>query len=76
VRENGDLSSRIKLIWVVQSLRKKQFAFRRAQSMACFACPASSEGRIAIVTDVERGMRWTRQRRARGRVSQGAGENP
>jgi hypothetical protein len=28
------------------------------------AVPHSSEGRIAIVTDVERGMRWTRQRRA------------
>jgi len=34
-----------------------------------------AEGRIAIVTDVERGMRWTRQRRARDRVSQGAGAN-
>jgi hypothetical protein len=29
------------------------------------AVPRSSEGRIAIVTDVERGMRWTLWRRAR-----------
>jgi hypothetical protein len=27
--------------------------------------PRSSEGRFAIVTDVERGMRWTHRRRAR-----------
>jgi len=29
------------------------------------AIPHPLEGRIAIVTDVGRGMRWTRQRRAR-----------
>jgi len=74
VRENGDLSSRIKLIWVVQSSRKKQFAFPNAYSMASFARPASSEGRIAIVTDVERGMRWTRRRRARERLNRRAGQ--
>ena len=35
------------------------------------AVPARQEGRIAIVTDVGLGMRWTRQRRAREGCSQG-----
>jgi hypothetical protein len=35
-------------------------------SLEVCAIPASLEGRIAIVTDVGLGMRWTRQRRKTG----------
>jgi len=36
------------------------------------AIPSRTEGRIAIVTDVGHGMRWTRQRRARNRCRRAA----
>jgi hypothetical protein len=50
----------------VQSSREKYFASVFPKSVVLSRHPASTkEGRIAIVTNVERGMRWTRQRRAR-----------
>jgi hypothetical protein len=50
------------LIPPVQSLSEKYFAsrFARHRIRDC-SRPASHEGRIAIVTDVECGMRWTRR---------------
>jgi hypothetical protein len=51
----------------VQPPSKKYFCFSETQiSAISVAIPASLEGRIAIVTDVGLGMRWTRQRRKTG----------
>jgi hypothetical protein len=50
----------------VQSSREKYFASVFPKSVISSRHPASTkEGRIAIVTNVGCGMRWTRQRRAR-----------
>ena len=54
------------LIWVVQSFREKDFALPRPQISGFLRSSRSrEEGRLAIVTDVGYGMRWTRQRQAR-----------
>jgi hypothetical protein len=54
------------------SLRAKIFRFAFAPNQTySFPRPGPQEGRIAIVTDVGQGMRWTRQRQAqflRGRM--------
>src|SRR5215207_3882803 len=51
---------------LVQCCRQKYSASRLPQITSTNpAIPHPLEGRIAIVTDVGRGMRWTRQRRAR-----------
>ena len=51
---------------LVQCPRQKYSASPRPQiTPTTPAIPHPLEGRIAIVTDVGRGMRWTRQRRAR-----------
>ncbi len=51
---------------LVQCFRQKYSASRLPQiTPTTPAIPHPLEGRIAIVTDVGRGMRWTRQRRAR-----------
>jgi hypothetical protein len=48
----------------VQPSLQKYFAFPVGQiKFTTRHVPPRSEGRIAIVTDVGRGMRWTRQRR-------------
>src|ERR1700685_2646272 len=50
----------------VQPFPKKYFAFVVGQITSIFpASRARKEGRIAIVTDVGRGMRWTRDVRRR-----------
>ena len=50
----------------VKAWSQKHFPFAVGQiSASTSAVPAREEGRIAIVTDVGHGMRWTRQRRAR-----------
>jgi hypothetical protein len=51
---------------LVQCVRQKYSASELTQiTRRTPAIPHPQEGRIAIVTDVGRGMRWTRQRRAR-----------
>jgi len=63
LRAQGNLFSRINVIWVVQPHLQKYFPFRLTQ--ITFTTPAVSfpeEGRIAIITDVGNGMRWTRRR--------------
>jgi hypothetical protein len=60
LRAQGNLFGQINLIWVVQSHLQKYFRSRLTQ--ITFTTPAVSfpeEGRIAIVTDVGNGMRWT-----------------
>jgi hypothetical protein len=47
----------LKLIWAVQTSAQKYSVLIEAQISSSWLCPASQEGRIAIVTDVERGMR-------------------
>ena len=50
----------------VESSRKKYFASRLGRnSFIDSVVPFPQEGRLAIVTDVGYGMRWTRQRQAR-----------
>ena len=50
----------LKLIWVVQPACEKYCACAVGQiSCTCLRVLHSQEGRFAIVTDVERGMRWT-----------------
>jgi len=50
----------INVILAVQSLAQKDLPFRFSQITSdSAAVPAFHEGRIAIVTDVGRGMRWT-----------------
>src|SRR6266849_616985 len=45
-------------------LRAKIFRFAFAPNQTySLRCPGPQEGRIAIVTDVGQGMRWTRERR-------------
>jgi hypothetical protein len=52
-----------KLIWAVQSCPQKDSGCVVGQIRTTNpAVPRSEEGRFAIVTDVERGMRWTLQR--------------
>jgi hypothetical protein len=71
MRAKSNFASRFKLIWAVQSLREKYFASVFQKSVASLSASRLIEdGRIAIVTNVERGMRWTRRCRVRMR-SQG-----
>jgi hypothetical protein len=71
MRQNAIFVRQFKLIWAVQSSRKKYFAFAVGQIICTSPRhPVPQEGRIAIVTDVGCGMRWTRKRRAR-KESQG-----
>jgi hypothetical protein len=69
-RQNSDLFSKFKLIWVVQSLRKKYFASPQTQ-ITSISIAVSSHMRGASRSSRTRGgMRWTRQRR-RARQAQG-----
>jgi hypothetical protein len=62
MRENAKFVSSLNLICPVQSCFKKDSVSRRPQIKSILiAVPPPYEGRFAIVTDVERGMRWTRQ---------------
>jgi len=63
MRLTANLSNPVKLMLPVQSLAKKYFPSRITQIKSIsIAIPAHSEGRFAIVTNVGRGMRWTRLR--------------
>jgi hypothetical protein len=62
LRQNAKIPSSLKLICPVQSLFKKDSVSRPTQIKSILvAVPPPHEGRFAIVTDVERGMRWTRR---------------
>jgi hypothetical protein len=67
MRVNSNLLKRFNLIWVVQSHLQKYSAsrFGRNRNRAVLSC-TPQEGRIAIVTDVGCGMRWTLWRRKTG----------
>jgi hypothetical protein len=55
LRETDDLSSRINVIWGVQSLCEKYSAFLVGQIIFTNSpCPASHKGRFAIVTNAGR----------------------
>jgi hypothetical protein len=59
-----DLPDELLLGKFVQPLRQKHFCFRQTQiRITTSALP--QEERIAIVTDVGQGIRWTRRRQAR-----------
>src|SRR6266436_8490440 len=70
--EPPDLPDRQSREYRVESSRKKYFASRLGRnSFIDSVVPFPQEGRLAIVTDVGYGMRWTRQRQAqslRGRM--------
>ena len=71
MRAHPNFLNAINVIWGVQSRLKKHFRSRFTQINSIpHAIPSRTEGRIAIVTDVGHGMRWTRQHRAR-EVTQG-----
>jgi hypothetical protein len=60
LRANGELLNGINLICPVQTHFQKYFPSRRTQiTSISLAIPSHTEGRIAIVTDVGGGMRWT-----------------
>ena len=65
LRQKSKFACAFKLIWVVQSARKKYFALHSLHSLASLSHPASSKrGVRAIVTTREAGMRWTLSRQA------------
>jgi hypothetical protein len=67
LRVRANFLKLFKLIWAVQSLRKKYSPFVVGQIISTSSPrPASHEGRFAIVTDVGCGMRWTLWRRKTG----------
>ena len=62
LRAKPDFLNQIKLSSSVQSLAHTYFCFHQTQiTDISFAIPHPSEGRFAIVTDVGRGERWTRE---------------
>ena len=63
IHVNRRFVRRINVIWVVQSLLKKYSVSRLTQISRICHASRLAEGRFAIVTDVERGMRWTLMRR-------------
>jgi hypothetical protein len=75
-RENGvpektEFVNRFKLIWAVQMYRKNISLGRDPKSTPSSALSRPSGGRIAIVTDVGCGMRWTLWRRVDQRSPSG-----
>jgi hypothetical protein len=66
LRQTAILLKRFKLIWVVQSFAQKYSGCAVGQIRSTHsAVPRSTGGALRIVTDVERGMRWTRRRARR-----------
>jgi hypothetical protein len=60
LRQKAIFASGFKLICPVQSCRKKFFAFLVGQiTFTTSPVPRSSGGALRVVTNVERGMRWT-----------------
>jgi hypothetical protein len=60
VRQQAKFASGFNLIWVVQSRRQKYFAFL-LPLIGGYSRPSRLDrGALRVVTDVERGMRWTR----------------
>jgi hypothetical protein len=61
MRQTGNFVRLFKLIWVVQSSRVKYCACAVGQIRStCLRVPHSKRGALRIVTNVGRGMRWTR----------------
>jgi hypothetical protein len=54
LRQKTDFLKPINLIWPVQSRLQKYFCFSEMQIKLLIRCPASLEGRFAIVTDARR----------------------
>jgi hypothetical protein len=52
-------SSHFNVIWVVQSRAKKYFASTAGQITGYFDASRLDQRGVRVVTDVERGMRWT-----------------
>jgi hypothetical protein len=71
-RLSGDLPAGRDVPIGVQPATQKHLAspFAKISSMESVV-PPRSEGRIAIVTNVERGMRWTRRRAGRSALARG-----
>jgi len=64
LRAKANFASFFNLIWVVQSCIEKYSACAVGQIRSTYsAVPRSQEGRFAIVTNVECGMRWTQWHR-------------
>jgi hypothetical protein len=60
-RAKTNFARRFNLIWVVQSASEKYSALLQPQLSGFISfIPHPKEGRFAIVTNVGRGMRWTR----------------
>ena len=60
LRQKTNFASHFKLIWVVQPSDQKYFYFRKSEFMDRCARPALMKRGVRVVTNVERGMRWTR----------------
>jgi hypothetical protein len=71
MRAQVNFLSRINVIWFVQSPRENITPFFR-NLWHVFRLPPHYKGRIAIVRDMERGMRWTRRCRVRMRSQGGS----
>jgi hypothetical protein len=65
VRQKTKFANAFNAIPPVQSSREKYSTFGFSEIDVGYSCPALDEGRFAIVTDVERGMRWTHRVAAR-----------
>ena len=75
LRVKSNLSKQFNLFLPVQSSSKKFSVLPVGQiTITESRRPASQEGRFAIVTDVERGMRWTRGSAADERAAPADGE--
>ena len=72
LRGQAILPSDFKLIWVVQSGKKKYSTFHFGKSELYPSPSHPRGGALAIVTKRWDGMRWTRQRRARLRPDENA----
>jgi len=62
VREKSNFAFPFKLIWVVQCLVQKFLYFLFSEIDDYSAYPGPKEGRVANVTHVGPGMRWTQTR--------------
>jgi hypothetical protein len=59
LRVKSNFASGVKLIWVVSSPGKNISLSENKKLWFLPVVPSSQEGRFAVVTDVESGMRWT-----------------
>jgi hypothetical protein len=61
VRRKANFASDSKLIWSVQSFAQKYLSLRKSEDVISMARPALIKRGVRVVTNVERGMRWTRR---------------